>query len=319
MTRDEYNALEGVNWSNLKHAEKSPKHYRHEADSGDKEPTDAMLMGLAVHCAVLEPDEFARRYVVWSGPSLPPNYVLWTGGPRRGKTWESFRRDNAGCPILTVKEYEAIVHHDGSRRGNQWKAFKAANSARGILTEEQYERCLAIRDAVRSDPVAKKYLEGPGSFERVIQWTDPETGMKCKGRLDRETHGGVRILVDLKTAHDGDPRKFAKTAAQLGYHGQLAFYADGMAAIGEPVSRVVMIVVESKPPFDVTVYNVGEDVLYAGEQLYRRLLEKVNGCRALDKWPGRFLAEEEFALPVWAMPDLDGDEDGMDIDMEDML
>ena len=265
MNRAAYNALPGINWSTLKHAGKSPKHYRHAVDAGDKEPTPAMRIGSAVHCAVLEPDEFPRRYVVW------------TGGARRGKAWTTFR--------------------------------DSVEDGREILTESECDRCIAIRDAVRNDPVAAKYLAGPGTFERVIQWTDEETGLRCKGIIDRcaDDVDGKRVLVDLKTTADANPHKFAATAARLGYHGQFAYYFDGMDASGEPVDRVVMIVVETSGPFDVCVYNVGEEVLWAGEEMYRGLLEKVKGCMSLGRWPGRFLCEEEFTLPQWAYPD-DGED-----------
>lgn len=269
MTFDDYKAISAVNWSTLKHAGKSPAHYR-AALERDFVPSPAMEIGTAVHAAVLEPEEFEARYVVWDG---------------------------------------------GARRGKAWDAFRDANADRRILKADEHQRVLVIAETVHSNRVAAPYLTGGGEFEASFVWTDEETGLRCKGRADRIAYnaGGLRVLVDLKTTNDGDPRKFAATAARLGYHGQLAFYSDGLASRGQPVDKVVMIVVETSAPFDVTVYEVDDETLYAGECLYRELLAKVAGCRSTGKWPGRFLAEEVFRLPAWAFKS-DDDVDGFGLE-----
>lgn len=249
LTFAEYAALDAINWSTLKEMANSPLHYRHRLCS-ERPDSDAMAFGRAVHCAVLEPDEFPRRY------------VLWDGGRRAGKAWEEF------C---------------------------AVNAGREILTAERYDRALAIRDAVRRHPVARGLLRS-GRAEQTLLWTDSHTGLRCKARLDW-VRPRARTVVDLKTTSDLDPRRFAASAARLLYHGQAAFYLRPL-----PEWTFSIIAFESDGPHDVAVFELGEDVLWAGDDLATRLLRAVVKCREARHWPGRYPAATELELPGWAFP-----------------
>lgn len=96
MDFDTYRALEGVNWSLLKHMTASPLHFRH-AEQSEREDTNRLLLGRAVHTAVLEPDEFPLRYAVYEG------------AVRRGKEWDAFAEANADKDILKADEYRMCL------------------------------------------------------------------------------------------------------------------------------------------------------------------------------------------------------------------
>ena len=70
-----------------------------------KPVTAAMRFGSAVHCAVLEPDEFAKRYCIWSDA-------------RRGKAYKSFKSEaeSIGQEILTESEYDTCLAARDSAR-----------------------------------------------------------------------------------------------------------------------------------------------------------------------------------------------------------
>lgn len=59
-----YLELDAVNQSSLKHILVSPSHCYH-AMTSDREVTEALLTGTALHTAVLEPDRFDREYAEW--------------------------------------------------------------------------------------------------------------------------------------------------------------------------------------------------------------------------------------------------------------
>lgn len=187
--------------------------------------------------------------------------------------------------------------------------FEAANVGRTVLDLSEYARCLAIRDAVRRNPHASAYLER-GEPEYTIQWQDAITGLACKGRIDYVSDSRPAI-VDLKTSRSIDARLFAATAARYGYHNQLAFYHDGYHASVGPKLPVVIVAVESEPPFDCGVFRVEDDELYCGQAEYRRLLDKLAFCRARDEWPGRYAKEQRLTLPAWAFADDTDNEEGM--------
>ncbi|MEI6747368.1 MAG: PD-(D/E)XK nuclease-like domain-containing protein [Methylococcaceae bacterium] len=64
LTDAEYFAHSAINCSGLKLiSSKTPLHFKHQQTAPRKE-TAAMTIGSAVHCAVLEPEHFAQRYIV---------------------------------------------------------------------------------------------------------------------------------------------------------------------------------------------------------------------------------------------------------------
>ena len=251
MTREEYDAIDAVNWSTLKYALKSGLHYKHCLTSATPE-TDEMRLGRAVHTAVFEPGLFGDEYVVWEG---------------------------------------------GRRAGGSWEDFRAAYATRTILRPEDAEHARTISDAVHAHPVARQLLRC-GASEVSVTWKDRDTGIVCKGRPDWLCDAA---LVDLKTTRDIDIKAFGRHGGGLLYHGQLAYYQMGLAANGIELP-VKIIAVESSPPYDVAVYEMDEDTLWAGEIRARQALATVAQCRKTRTWPGRYPAEVSFMLPAWEFP-----------------
>jgi len=189
---------------------------------------------------------------------------------------------------------EYVVYQGGRRAGNEWEAFAEIHAAQTIIKAEEYETALAIRDAVRTHPVARKLLRS-GKAEQTITWTDEETGLACKGRLDWL---GRKAALDLKTTGDIEARTFGRLAAKMLYHCQLAFYDAGLRANKLQRSWKI-IAVEAEPPHDVAVFDVDEDALYAGEEQVREMLRLVADCRKTKRWPGRYPTEQKLELPGW--------------------
>ena len=128
-------------------------------------------------------------------------------------------------------------------------------------------------------------------------------GRACRGRLDWLTlMSEGAVLVGLKTSVDCRPFHFGKQAAPLGYHMQWAWYQNGYSIIKPAPKRprMVEIVVESKPPYAVAVYNVPDDVLLQGEEEALELLATLQECEVAQSWPGPVPVEEDVSLPTWA-------------------
>lgn len=94
-TRAEYDALDAVNWSTLRHLAKSPLAYDH-ACSRPRTDSAAMRLGRATHMAVLEPERFRAECVVYDGV-------------RRGKAWDAFAEEHAAFEVLTEEEHAHSV------------------------------------------------------------------------------------------------------------------------------------------------------------------------------------------------------------------
>ena len=79
MTFAEYRAIEAMNWSSLKLMD-NPRLYQWRQEHPQPERA-ALSLGSAVHCAVLEPDDFDARYVI-----RPEGIDLRT---KAGRAWRS--------------------------------------------------------------------------------------------------------------------------------------------------------------------------------------------------------------------------------------
>lgn len=194
---------------------------------------------------------------------------------------------------------ERFAVYDGKRdkRTKAYQGFLETSGGRSVLSLSEYERICGAAEAVRAHPAFRKHIEPTEVIEQAVFWVDDETGIECKGRCDVAT----TRLVELKTTGDIDVRRFAANAARLGYHGQVAFYEDGLRTTGYPVSEApIMIVVQQDPPFDVITYMVPNEVVDMGRRLYRNLLFQLRECRESGRWPG--IAEDEISLnlPAWA-------------------
>ena len=275
----DYSTLPGQSITLLKEMLKSAKHYRYR-QRHQKAWSSAMSLGTTSHTAVLEPERFLKDYAIWKTTDS------------EGKTKQ--------------------------RRGKGWEDFQAQNAGKLIVKDDEYEEAISLRDAVRKDEVAMKYL-AMGEPEVALQWTDVDTGILCRGRIDWLTKiNGEYCIVDLKTTRNADPVLFSRDCCKLGYHLQLAFYADAVELATGEFPRCVVIAVESFPPYDVVTYIVPDEVLDVGRVVYKELLDKLKTCQETNEWPGQgAMMERTLTLPAWAMMDEES-EDVSSLDWEGM-
>lgn len=309
-----YKSRHGLNQSALKSFAKSPAHYLHGLT--DNRETDAMRLGTAAHCAVLEPDRFARDFVVWCGAELlnmlgGGGIAVWTArtesgvmAPRRGKAWESFCEEHAGKTILTEDEHDAATgKSDGGLRrvGKLWDAFCELHAGKTILTEAEHVNALAMQSSVRACPEAMMYLR-QGQPEVSMVWRHDDIGGRLmKGRVDWLCEVcGETVIVGLKTSRHAGRREFSRQAYAMGYHIQWPYYQDGYRRLAAKTARMVEIVVESSAPHTVAVYNIPSAVLDFGRAIYTDLVDQLGAAEVEGVWPGPVVGEVDFELPAYA-------------------
>lgn len=213
-------------------------------------------------------------------------------------------------------ERDFVIWEGGRRSGKGWEDFQAEHKGQTILRTEDVDGCTAMADAVRRHPLVQPYLDG-GQFEVSMQWTDPNTGLACKGKPDWIIPAR-RILLDLKTSQTINGRAFGSDAARFGYHCQLAHYAQGCEhALGWKPSRVLLVAVEKDPPHDVGIFELDEETLWAGYAEVQSLLTILRACRESDHWPGRYDSEQALQLPAWMFAENDEDPAGFDLEIKE--
>jgi hypothetical protein len=198
---------------------------------------------------------------------------------------------------------EYAIFEGARRAGKEWDAFEAENASKTILRRPEADACLLMAERTRNHLVAAGYLAA-GIAEQSIQWIDDKTGIKCKARPDWVCDS----IVELKSTRDAGQSAFGRTAANLSYHGQLAFYRRGIRATTGRDLPMVVIVCEAEPPHDVAVYRVGAAIADQADALIDGLLAQLKLCMDTNRWPGAHEDEQDLLFPRWAMDESDEDE-----------
>lgn len=192
-----------------------------------------------------------------------------------------------------------------------WRT-NAAKAARGeardagkspVLTHE-HEQVKAMAAAIRAHPLAGHLFDpADGQAELSLFWVDAEYPVWRRARIDWLRPGTATrraLIVDYKSADSASPDAFAKSAANLGYHQQDAFYVDGVCALGLDDDPGFLFVVQEKtPPWLVTVCELDGVAREAGRQRNRRATEIYRDCKEAGIWPGYSQDIELISLPPW--------------------
>jgi exodeoxyribonuclease VIII len=268
--QSDYREQPGAHYSTLKELGRSARHFAW-LEAHDREPTAALGVGIATHLAVLEPEKFAERVVIW-GRQL---------GRRSGSIWAKFKgsADRRDQIVLTEDEHDEVLALA--------RAVRSSPQARPLLTDPS------------------------GEAEKAIAWVDGETGIQCKARLDWVCGAGIADLKTTRDASpDGFARECARYGyhrqAAFYVDGYTAAQCPrgGLVSATHRQAAFSIIAVEKAPPYVVQVYRVAGDVLELGRAEMRSYLRQLAQLQRLpqDQWPGYADEPLDLYLPRWAMP-----------------
>jgi len=205
--------------------------------------------------------------------------------------------DHAGIVEVAANDWR-------SKAAQEAKAEAHANGKTPLLSKD-YQQVKDMAAAIKNHPEAMLLLSD-GVAEKSGFWQH-ETGVWLRVRFDwlPNRRGDGVILVDYKTAVSADPRKFAKSAADFGYHQQDAFYRDGAKALGISDNPGFLFVVQDKTaPYLVNVIELNEEAVNMGRALNEHAIRTYQNCKLRDEWPGYPLSDP-IALPKYAEYDAD--------------
>lgn len=279
MPAAQYHAIEAASNSRLSRLVVSPAHLRAYMEQPPKQ-TDAMVIGSAVHTLALEPHLWPALYAV--------------AGVCSATTKGGAPCSNGGSRYLDGAWFCGVKGHAPDEAGDPGLT---------VLSAESAERCQRTAGAIRSHPRISKLLEAGGRAELSVVWTDEDTGLLCKARIDwlAETAAGG-VALDIKTTTDASPRGFERVIADRGYHRQLAFYEEGLRAHGVELRHLVFAAVEKEPPFACAAYRLDDSAAYEGRAEYRTLLRQYAALieKPREAWPAYGDDIMDLALPPWA-------------------
>lgn len=113
-----------------------------------------------------------------------------------------------------------------------WQAFVDDSAGKTVVDAATYEQAVEMTDIAKANPLVAELLNG--QHEEPFFWTDPDTGVQCKARLDswHRDENGVPVVVDFKTTSDASYRSFQKDVEKWGYFFQAAMYSEALIQNG---------------------------------------------------------------------------------------
>lgn len=176
-----------LSYSSLSAFKKAPSYFI-DYKLGIKEETESMVFGSMVHCLVLEPSDFEKRYFCIDDKEICEQI----GGAK---------------PRATNKYKEWL------------QLAKAECGERTLVETGDYTNAKIIASNVLHNRASRKVLDICWLRERPIDWS--YMNFKFRGFIDGI---GERAIFDLKTCADATPRKFAREIIDRAYHLQAAMY-----------------------------------------------------------------------------------------------
>ena len=252
-----YHKAYGLSCSDLKIMLRSPAHY-HASLLFPQKTTPEMLLGSALHTAVLQPELFDEEYM-----ELP----------------KLDRRTKEGKELY--KQY--------------------SDSGKTLLDSVTVATVQKMKESLMQHPIISTILctgrPELSCFGCLPEF--PHTLVKCRPDWYNEQLG---VLLDLKTACDASPKAFAKASADYFYHLQHALYLDLFSHIsGKRIQAFLFAVVEKEPPYAVALYQLDDDAVEKGRDLYRKAILAYNDSLERNYWVGYSPRIEMLQLPAWAL------------------
>jgi hypothetical protein len=250
---DIYKETKGyLNASSMKELLKSPAHFEYYMNN-QKEETESMKLGTAIHTLLLEPDEFKKDYTCLFKKRLP--------------------------------------HPDKDMRNKENKEYRASfiedNPGKIIFTEDNWNKINTMVTNARKLPLVNKLLE-PGSFEAEASYYFklPEWNWKGKIRVDYRSKV-LPIFMDVKTSKDTSVNGFRKEHGNYDYALQIAYYYTYLSQFEEidPNSIYILAIGNTVPNLSALFHIPSEELEY-GLSLMNVALNRLKIAEELNYFPG---------------------------------
>lgn len=243
--------------------------------------TPAKVLGNAIHVSILEPERFEKEYVREPDKKDYPHCLDTL--PDYKTACRAF-----GLAVSGTKDElkERLQQQQGFQPESFWDyIYYKTTEGKKVLSESDWRITKAITSRVRKHPAASELLKY-GQAEQSIFWTDPDTGVKCKGRLDWISSPIKPLILDLKSTTDASPEGFQRSITKYRYYVQAAMYIDGIKIITGNESDFVFAAWEKHAPYASALYYATPEMIEAGRLEYKRLLKIYARCLESDTWSG---------------------------------
>lgn len=213
----------------------------------DEEKKAALDMGTALHCILLEPEEFDQRFVI------SPKFDRRT--------------------IEGKKRAAHFLEENG-------------HSGKTVIEAEDHRKLKLMRASAFAHPAARFFLEADGHCEASIYWDDEQTGELCRIRPDRFLKNQP-VIVDVKKVADMERfarhvEEFRyHVQSEMYRDGFYQHFNEYPQFVFIAVSESI-----DCGRYPVRVFQLDEEAAEVGHQLYRRDLNTYHQCKVSNSWGG---------------------------------
>jgi hypothetical protein len=271
-----YHAINACSASRLHNLTSRSAAYVKWESENERPQTEALLRGIYVHAAILEPETVESRFVVL--------------GRCEAET-KNGRCGNQGSVLVGGSSFCRV-------RGHAPATADPNPDQRQPVPQDLYDECRAIRDSVLSHPVASALLTRNAKREVSLFWIDKATSLPCKARPDLLFGNGIG---DVKVTRNAKPGRFPGECANRGHHMRAAFYLSGAREVADHAKRYLFIAVEPDAPYECCVYELHPDALELGAEEAAQAMARYAACMKSGVWPGYSTEPQMVMLPAWYM------------------
>ncbi|WP_417447227.1 PD-(D/E)XK nuclease-like domain-containing protein [Kangiella sp.] len=207
-------------------------------------------------------------------------------------------------------EFIVIPKIDKRTKAGKILAAEYEEKAQGktIITEEQKLSVEQVVESIKRHSTASAMLSGG---EAEYSYYSEIDGVAVKCRPDYVNQGA---LIDLKTCQDASADGFMRACFNFGYHIQAAYYLDIYNKVnGTDLKEFFFIAVESKAPYSVNIFKMGEIEINLGREQYKKAFaqlveykkagEKLEDLVSPKYSYGEGISNIEY--PVWMLQKID--------------
>jgi hypothetical protein len=185
------------------------------------------------------------------------------------------------------------------------KRDEIRNMGRIPLLQEQWERVGALYEHTTTELAKLDMWPIPltgGKPEQTIVWREGtgRDSVSCRGLVDW-LRDDLVAFDDLKTTTRGaNPLTWSERRVwDLGLDVQAAFYQRGLKAITGQEIEPRFVVIESEPPFAVSVIALAPSAMELAHEKVQYAIDTWRRCMKTGKWPGYPTRISYAELPAW--------------------
>lgn len=258
-----------ISSSTLNKLRQSPAHFKASLEQPNEE-TENLILGTAIHTALLEPELFEEKYVCWKDHMKP----------------------------IPEKDYRTKENNDAK------KAFYANAKEKGFepISESLFEIIQGVKKSLFANPNFIALFKNSGFFERSIFFED--NGIKIKSRPDYYPQS-CKFVLDIKTTKCAEKNSFMKSCLQYGYMVQAVIQTKAIElATGIKPHSYIYIAIEKTYPYCHSLFIVDDEYMKKGERDYLELLNRLRKCLDTNTFDGydQFLPKENNGFQTLSLP-----------------